>query len=169
MFNIEDKSILKDKMGRYRTQSLFYEQNNSELDAIFTLKDYDYTIHGVNYPSLKKMYLEIADITEYEFSQIVFGSWKHWQRICNNAVLKIYVEEWREELEVKIRSRAIRAIYETAKDAGSKGTTAAKYIADGGWKGKRGRPSKEEIAREKKIALGIDKELDEDADRMGVH
>ena len=167
-----DQSLLKDKMGRYRTMSLFLEYNQDSSTALFTIKPYDHELHGVSYLSLKKIYLTFEDPTEYEFAIAVFGDWKHWQKICNNSVLLPFIMEWRDELEIKLRSRAIRAIIGAAVGEGSKGTAAAKWIAEGQWKGKgsnRGRPSKEEVERIKKIHAGISEDIDEDAKRIGVH
>lgn len=164
-----DYSKLKDDKQRLRTQSLFYELNGIK-DAIFTLKEDDYEAHGKKLVSLKKLYLEIADPTEYEFAKTVFGSWKHWQRLCANAIIRPYIDEWREELEIKIRSQAIKSILQTARDEGSKGTQAAKWLAEGKWQGTgRGRPSKEEVERTKRIHAGIKDEIDEDFERLGVH
>lgn len=157
----------KDKIGRYLTQALFWETRTEGYTPVFTLKDQDHTVNGVTYKSLRKVYMEIADPTEYEFAQVVFGSWEHWQTICSSSMLLPYIEKWREELSVKLRSKAIKAMTQTALEEGSKGTTAAKWLAQEGWKGSsRGRPSKEEVAAERRKEAGIRSEVEDDLKRL---
>ena len=164
-----DKSKLKDAQGRWRTQSLFWEIRNENYAPIYTLKDYDHEVDGVTYPSLKLIYMEFLDTTEYEFAMAVFGSWKAWQKISNNQDIKAFVDDWRMEMEIKIRSKAIKSLLKTATSEGSKGTAAAKYIAEKGWEKTRGRPNKDEVEREKKIHAGMVDDISEDAKRLDIH
>ena len=55
-----------------------------------------------------------------------------------------------------------------AKDNDAKGVSAAKYLAEKGYQKKAGRPSKEEVAREIKIAAGVKQELQDDMERIGL-
>lgn len=61
---IMDKELLKDKMGRPLTQSLFLEIGYSDY-AVYSLKDEDYEYQGKVYPSLKKLFLASGDPTGY--------------------------------------------------------------------------------------------------------
>jgi hypothetical protein len=153
---------LKDEIGNFRTLSLFLETNVTSHTALFTLKDDDYEKDGVQYLSLKRLYLSYDDPTEWEFVMAVFGNWRHWQRIIGNKILFSYIEQWRDEQEIKLRSKGIKSLVRMSKDKDS----AAKWLAEGAWKGKRGRPSKAEIEREKKIQANIVKDLDEHWDRL---
>lgn len=153
-----DKSLLKDVIGNFRTLSLFFEYNQTDMAPIFTLKDYDHE----GCASLKQIYLSFNDPTEWEFVEAVFGNWRHWEKLCNNKMLSPYIDQWRKELEIKLRSQAIRNMISQSKNKDS----AAKWLAEGSWKGKRGRPSKEEVERERKIAAGIDNELNEHWERV---
>lgn len=167
-FQTPSRDLLIDKMGRYRTQSLFRETAYSIKDAspLWTLKEQD--PQGI-LPSLRQIYMELADPTEYEFAQLCFGSWRHLEHLCTIEWFKPYIQEYRDELEVKLRAQAVRQIQSQAKDP--KGTSAAKYLAEAGWKGKkakRGRPSKAEVEGELKRQAEIDTELEEDATRTGV-
>lgn len=165
-----EREVLTDHIGAYRTQSLFLETNNSTLKPIMTLKEVDWEYKGEVLLSLKKIYLEIADPTEYEVAIEVFGSWKCWQRLLGNKEIYGHIKEWRDELEVKLRSAGVKAMINTAVNEGSKGTTAAKYIAEKGWdKRKAGAPTKEEVTRERKIAAGISDEISDDMARLGIH
>ena len=173
-------SELKDKMGRFRTQSLFWEyafinnvrEEENILDPIFTLKDQDIVKEGITYPSLKKIYLSYDHVPgfEYEFAIDVFNSWDHWVKLADNSTadIKAHIRSWREELEIKLKAKAIKSIMQTSLMDDAKGFNAAKYLADKGYTPTRGRPSKEELERHKKVEAGVNKELEEDMARLGL-
>ena len=163
----EHTKVLKDSMGRYRTQSLFREFYIKGSKPLWTLKDKD---SKGTLPSLKKLYMDCEDPTEYEFAMQAFGSWQHWNKIKASAVVQPFIEDWGIELEVSLRSKGIRMISQEALGGKSK-FNAAKFLAEGQWRrdvSKRGRPSKEEIQRELKIAVKLDSEIGEDAKRLGL-
>lgn len=173
-------SDLKDKMGRLRTQSLFWEYSylhkdkeaEDNLDPLFSLKDYDIVKDGITYPSLKKIYMSYDHVPgyEYEFAIDVFNSWDHWVKLTDTTtpLLREEFKSWRTELEIKIKAKAIKAIMNASLDSDAKGVTAARYLADKGYAPTRGRPSKEEVEREKKIAAGVNKDLEADMERLGL-
>ena len=160
----------KDSMGKFRTHSLFWEyksKKTAHLPPVFTLKDNDHTFNENTYISMRRLYLEVGDPSEYNFAMEVLGSWAHWKRLVNNKILRPYIDAWREELELKLRSEAVLAVRTISNDKSSKGRlSAAKWIADRGWEKTRGRPTKDEVTRERKIVAGIHDELDEDYDRL---
>lgn len=154
---------LVDAKGRHYTQSLFLEIGYGS-DAIYTLKDYDHEYNGELYLSIKKLFLEMEDVTEYEFANQYFAGWAHWKRICANKVLLREIEEWRYELELKLRARSVLEMKELAAGGSYQ---ASKWLADKGWDVKpKGRPSKEDVAREMKVQADIRDEYSEDADRL---
>ena len=157
------QETMLDSMGKFRTQSLFLELGYG-TDALFTLKDQDHEHEGTVYKSLKRLYLEFEDPTEYEFANTVLLGWRHWQRMCENKVIRKHIDEWREELEVKLRSQAIRDAIQEAKKGHFQ---AAKWVADRGWSTRgAGRPSKADIEHEKKVQARIDNEYSGDVVRM---
>lgn len=158
-----ERSKAVDSMGKFLTQSLFLELGYGET-AIYTLKDYDHELDGKTYPSLKRLYLEMEDPLEYTFASEHLLGWKHWQRMCENKAIRKHIDEWRDELELKLRSRAFK---QTQSLASSGTFQAAKWIADRGWTQKTaGRPTKAEVEREKKIQAGIHSEYEDDVVRM---
>lgn len=155
--------VMLDSMGKMRTQSLFLELGYND-EACFTLKEEDHVYEGRTYPSLKRLYLESNDPTEYKFATEHLLGWKHWQRMCENKVIRKHIDEWREELEVKLRCQAIGDAIVLARSGQFQ---AAKWVADRGWATRAaGRPSKEEIERSKRIAERIDDEYSGDVVRM---
>lgn len=154
---------MHDSLGRPLTQSLFLEIGYSPA-ALYTLKEFDHEYNGKLYPSIKRLYMEMEDPTEYDFAKKYFLGWKHWQRLCANAQVREHVDEWREELEYKMRSTATKKMIELAS-AGS--YQATKWVADKGWGVKgAGRPSKEQIQREKKIDTQLENEYASDVVRL---
>lgn len=156
---------LRNSYNQMKTQALFLEYNyhrESTDPAPFTLQPTDYK----GKTSLKRLYLDCSDPTEYEFAIRVFGDWPHWQRLAGAPFFRPHIEQWRDELEIKLRSEAIR----TVKNASDKADiTSAKWLAEKRWErtgGKRGRPSNEEVQREKKRLASIGAEIEEDAGRI---
>ena len=157
------------------TTSMFWEVRRDRSDdpnhmAIFTLKDKNHIVDGVTYVSLKSIYMTYDHIPEfeYEFAMDVFNSWEHWQKLCKSSIRHEF-KEWREELDIKLKAEAISAMLKASRTDDAKGVAAAKYIADKGYSGpKRGRPGKEEVARELKNQATVRDDLMADMDRLGI-
>ena len=163
----------KDSLGRYRTSSLFYEYTQKGLTPLWTVQDQTRVVGDVTYPSLKVLYMDMDHIpySEYEFAEIHFGSWDHWDRLSNdsNKNLVSLFASWREEMEVKLRASALKQIIKEGKSGeGASSLAAAKYIAEKGYEKKAGRPTKAAIAKETKVQSGIAQSLLEDAARIGL-
>jgi len=115
----------------------------------------------------RRRFIEIADPTEYRGAIELLGSWNDWQAFKRNWPTfknKILID-WLAEVEVKLRSEAISNICEQALS--DKGTTAAKWLAEGKYKIRRpGAPSKVEIARQAKIEARLDDDVQADIARV---
>ena len=157
------KDKMLDTSGRPITQSMFLEIGYSEA-AIYTFKDQDHTYEGKVYPSLKRLYLLEEDPTEYEFANKYLLGWRHWNRLCENKLIRKEIDEWRIELEMKLRSRAVK---EMIKSAEKGGVQASKWLADRGWEQRgAGRPSKADVASEKVLMARVDSEYSSDVIRL---
>lgn len=155
-----------DSMGKPLTQALFIEYQYDPKYALYSLKDYDHTYEGVLYPSLKKLYLAEEDPTEYIFVSRHLGSWYQWKRMQQNKMVVSHINQWRDELELKLRSQAIRNMIDmsTSEDGNF---SAAKYLAEYGWeKRKAGRPTKEEKERHLAVEQNIRSDFDADIKRL---
>lgn len=169
--------LMLDDMGRFRTTSLFWEENRHDRKTsaknilpFFTTKAFPHTVDGVTYPSLKAVYLSYEHIPgfEYEFALDVFGSWDHWTRLTQSSMRDMF-QGWRDELTVKLKSKAIKNIMTAAVQDTAIGINAARYLADEGYVPKKvGRITKEEKAREVKIAANVKENLQEDMARLGL-
>lgn len=163
-----DKQLMKTSVGVPLTQGLFLEIGYKDY-AVYTLKDEDHIIDGKTYPSLKRLYLEMEDVGEYEFANTYLLGWQHWLRLCANKAVAAHVQVWREELEIKLRSKALKEIIKKSKI--ETGINAAKFLAEKGWdKRKAGRPTKEDVERETRIQADINRMFEEDLSRItGTH
>lgn len=160
---IPQRSKLIDTMGRPITQGLFLEIGYTD-NAVYTLKDYDHEYNGQIYPSLKRLYLEVADPTEYEFANKYLLGWRHWLRLLENKQLRKHIDEWREELEVKLRCQGVKNIMASAS-LGS--YQAGKWLADRGWETHGvGRPKKADLESQKKFEERIENEYGADIHRL---
>lgn len=163
---------IRDDRGMIRTSSLFWEsRKDRDTVALWTNKDRDYVVDGVVYPSLKKIYLSYDHTpgAEYEFALDVFGSWEYWVKLTKSSVRNL-IQDWRDEVEIKLKAEAIRAMIVASRSDDAKGVAAAKWLADKGYAPKRtaGRPSTEEVARERKQAAVVNQDLSEDMKRLGL-
>ena len=169
-----NETQLRTSQGKLRTRSLFWELSYFEPEhVIFTLRENDLEKNGKTYTSLRKLYLSycVSDPTEYTFAWAVFGSWDTWQQLSRSNYVKKEIESWRKEVEVKIKSEAIRSIASEMRDGGRSSFGAAKLLLERGWlddknasKAKEKLKAKEEEELNKE-ALSL---LSEDAERLGI-
>jgi hypothetical protein len=150
--------------GNYITQALFLEHSYSPY-AMYTTKEEHHEHNGVVYPSLKKLYTSFEDPLEYDFANEYLSGWKHWCRILDNKWCMKHIQEWRDELEIKIRSQAVKDIMDLSLNNDS--FQAAKWLADRGWEKRgAGRPSKAEKQKESSMNTRIAEEFSADVKRM---
>ena len=167
-------SIYQDDRSKWRTKSLFWElvpkQDRAAFQPLYTLYEEDIERDGVTYPSLKKIYMSYDHIpgAEWEFANEHLGGWEHWEILATSSMkqIKAAIASWRKEMEIKHKAMAIKSMIKSAKEDGAKGLSAAKYLADKGYLSQRGRPSKEEVERERKLAANISSEMEEDLARI---
>lgn len=171
------RPMVKSTNGRRVLRSLFYETvanstiGSETTEPIFTLKAYNVQRGEKTFWSLKNIYFSYPNQIpgfEYDFAMDIFGDWEHWCLLADSDIIREYIQAWRDELTIKLQAKAMSAMMKTALYEGSKGTPAAKFIADRGWEVKRGRPSKAEIERERKIQAGISEEVEQDMKRLGL-
>ena len=136
---------------------------------MFTLKDHDHK----GYLSLYRLYMEMEDPTEYEFANTYLGGWVHWELLCRASWFIPYVTRWRLELDLKMKSQAIKKIKEVAKQNSPNMFQANKMLIERAWEAKtpktstkRGRPSTEEVQGELNRVVEEERQIDEDWNRL---
>jgi len=164
-------SIYKNDSGMYLTKSLFIELCYGKPEhAIYTTKNEDHVLNGKTYTSFKKRYLEIADPVEYETAQQLCDGWDHWKELTNSVALAPLIQECRDELDMKIRSEAVKVVAQDAASPDSKtSVTSAKWLSDRGYKADKktvGRPAKS--SEETFKPLKLDSQTEEELARIGL-
>lgn len=157
------QSIFKNASGAYLTKQLFYEFSVTERDRVlYTLKDEDH--HG--FPSLKRLYLEEGDESEYQVASKYFGGWSHWKRLLQCSWFLDYLSEWREELAAKQSAESLARI----KQAAEKGNVSLdKWLLDRGLSDQKmpvGRPTKERIKQEAQKIVLDQRDVQDDLSRL---
>lgn len=149
------KHVLIDSTGRKLTTGLFEElsDKDSSIKPVFKLADW------------RRVYVTIADPTEYQSAMALIGNWEHWQALLTSNPFMAQLEQWRKEVEVKVRSEAMMEMVKQSK--GSKGTMAAKWLAEAGFaqRDKRNKKQRDEdgsLERESKSKVAAD------AARLGI-
>lgn len=163
-------------MARLQTKALFFEttlpEYRIEMEPEWTLKERDHLAHdGKTYRSMKKIYIEMEDVTEYEFALATLGSFTHWETLCKSPWFKEHIDQWRKELNLKMKAKGMRSIIGAATTAENLSFQAMKYLADNQYidKGsKRGRPSKEDVKAELKKETEANRVFRDDAERIGL-
>lgn len=158
----------KNIMGTHLLQALFYEQaiDTDRPDVLYTLKLEDHE----GFPSLHRLYVELEDTSEYVFAKTYFDNWAHWKKLCACNWFKPYLEEMREELDLKLKQRALDRLKAIAEDPENKSHYLAnKLIHEQGLsikKDNRGRPSKTSVVEEANKLFKTSEEVNEDHNRI---
>lgn len=179
-----DKSNFYEPNG-YRTQSLFYETcpiHDRGPWTQYTLKNWDHTvgehesagrtIPAKTYISLRKRYIEMMDITEYEFANTYLLDFDHWKALAKAGWFQEYLVLWRDELEAKMKAMALKGIIGKAVSEEKDALSAQKYLFDSVWlpkdKQAPGRPTQKRIKEEAAKLVKDDGRIEEDMRRLGL-
>lgn len=154
----------RNEQNNLYAKELFVEYNTRPGVALYTLKRHDYK----DCRSLYQLYMDLADLSEYSFANAYFEGWRHWEAIANSAWFSPYIDNWREELEVKVRATALATIVNQSKGTGKEAQTAARYIVERGWeKVSRGRPKKSpDILKEAERIAIEEQQIEDDSARI---
>lgn len=168
---IDRSTKFKNAMGAHLLKQLFFETTTDFEDkakVLFTLKDNDHN----GYPSLKRLYVEMEDTTEYEFANEYLDGFQHWKKLKACLWFKPYYEEMKEELSLKLRARHLRKVKELVEDEKS-ALQATKYLLEQDvvdkHLDKRGRPSKARIKEEADLLVKDHEDILADANRLGIN
>lgn len=142
-----------DGYGRTATRNLFKQHNKGGKEDI---------------NEWRKRFVATLDPTEYTGGVELLGSWADWERFKRSwpSFQRLYLDDWLDEIEVRLRSLAIKSL---ADDALKGSSASSKFLAEGKYKDKKaGRPTKEAITRQTKIDARLDKEVANDIERLGL-
>jgi hypothetical protein len=163
----KDRTVLKDKGGRFRT-NLFFEFNSSvhhDQPPLYTMRELPYS----GLPSAYLIYM--TSDSEYEAAMKLVGSWTHWQKLCTSRPFMegeksaswSGLNAWREEKAVK---DAAIAYNQLKMSAASGNVVAQKIVYEGDKDKKRGRPSKAEVQQAAKEQAALTEQMKDDFKRI---
>lgn len=163
---VSDTPRFKNSQGVFFTRQLFIELSDSDrTNCLYTLRPEDYTIGGRTFPSLRRLYLEMEDESEYKFAAKYFGGWPHWQKLLNTPWFPEYLQPIRDELKTKLMAESLEQI---RKKARSGDYHANKYLYERGLQSDNpvGRPTKEKIKQEAEKIAAEKSTFDDDIARL---
>ena len=118
------------EVGRQAAKALF-----EGPDATYNLQEFHDT------------FIKLEDTSEYLPALQLVGTWTEWERLKRDwKGFATYIQSWKEELEVKLKSRSMQQIIKLAKDGNYQ---ASKWVAEEGFNKRSGagRPSASERKR----------------------
>lgn len=153
--------------SKWLTQGLFFEYGIPPYERVlYTTQTWDKEYKGKTYPSLHKLYVEMEDVAEFEFANTYFECYEHWLRIKALPFFKEHYAAMVNELNAKLRSKALHAMLTQLKD-GTASQATLKYLADEDYNRKSaGRPSREQIDTEVKHQATLHTIYSNDLDRI---
>lgn len=116
----------------------------------------------------REVFVNTLDPTEYQGGIALVGSWSSWLKFKRNwpSFQRLYLDDWLEEIEIRLKSIAIKSL---TADALTNGGAAAKFIAEGKYKERKaGRPSKESVIKQTRIDAELEKRIANDRERLGL-
>lgn len=138
-----DPGKFKSSSGQHLLRGLFLETSNNPSSVIYTLKPYKYK----SLLSFPEEYLSLSDPTEYAVATELVDGLEHWHKLLECKWFKPIIERLRYELELKIRSDALRRIQTEAASDTKNTFQANKILLDYNKpKSDKGRPTKQQIS-----------------------
>lgn len=167
------KPPYKSNNNMWYTGGLFWEVMKDRpkslwhIEPIFTLYE-----DRPGYTCFRTTFVALNDTTGYKWAMQYLGDWEHWLLLMKKSWFRTAYEHALRELYTKLRSEGVDKIRELATSPDVKSSLpAAKYLAElerNLEKRTAGRPSREEVAAELKVAKEARMVEDEDMERIGL-
>lgn len=140
-----------------RTNSLFKETCRPGDVPIMSLTGGDESL-----PCLRTLYvnLTVDDPSEATFAETVFGDIRYWFKLREAKFMPAFLNEWREEADIKRKRKAFKAIIKEVEENGRSAFTAAKYLVEEPWKGNTQKAKATKKATTKKALTAFDEDLE---------
>jgi hypothetical protein len=135
------------------------------------LKDDHHIVDGVTFPSFRRLFVELEDLTEYTFATTYLDGWSHWKKIKATSWFQPFYEDFREELEAKVLAQSLSSLQRKAGDPTDKDSLAAsKFLLSRQWDSQKksgaGRPSAEKIKAEANKLFETKDSIHDDFNRL---
>lgn len=135
--------------AKWLTEGLFLESTqNGEEACLYTLQPWDRRKNGIFYPSIHKLFVEMGDVSEWNFAQHYFDGYQHWLLIKSKPFFKEYYEKMTEELHAKLQHQSIEKMMEQMHE-GKASQATLQYLANKGFidKAAVGKPKRKRAPR----------------------
>lgn len=131
---------MSDKRDKYKgfgnkwlTEGLFLETTQGEDEyCLYTLQPWDRKKNGKFYPSLHKLFVEMGDVSEWNFANHYFDGYQHWLLIKSKPWFKEYYAKMVEELNAKIQHMAVEEMMGQVRE-GKASQATLQYLANKGY------------------------------------
>lgn len=164
---MKDPLKFRSSSGVLYTKTLFFETSGADKSSVlYSLKNEDHTYKGITYPSLRRLYLEMGDETEYLFGEEYFLNYPHLQKLLKLPWFLSEIEGWRQELRLRNTALGLKGIVEKAQKGDLK---AQQFLVSRSWEKSSpgaGRPSKKSVQQEAMKIVRERSDFDEDFDRI---
>ena len=117
----------------------------------------------------REVFVNSCDPTEYTAAIQLAGTWAEWQRFKKEwaGFREIILPEWKVELEIKMRSDAIKTVITDATSSSKSAASSAKWVAEGKFDNRPvGRPGSKRLEHEAKVNDALAREIEEDIKRV---
>lgn len=157
--------------NKWLTEALFYDRMSTiykdrwTYQPIFTFFD-----RRDGYRCACDDFMELRDPTGYKWAMRYLGDYNHFEALMSTSWFPAVFREWGRRLGIMLQAEALQKIQEVSMGEGPQAMAAAKYIAERGWEPKatKGRPSKAAVEEQVKHDAKLQKEQDDDAERIGL-
>lgn len=119
--------------NKWLSEALFLESaQTSEEHCLYSLMPWDKRKGGVFYPSIHKLFVEMGDVSEWNFANKYFDGYQHWLQVKASAFFKPVYAAMVEELHAKIQGESVQKMIEQMK-AGEASQATLSYLANKGY------------------------------------
>lgn len=119
--------------NKWLIDGLFLESTqNGDEGCLYTLQPWDKRKNGKFYPSIHKLFVEMEDVSEWNFANTYFDGYQHWLLIKSKPWFKEYYQKMVEELNAKIAGKSVKRMLEQM-EAGEASQSTLAYLANKGY------------------------------------
>ena len=158
--------------GKYYTRQLFWEESieltesTRSIPPIFSL--YSDKPGLINFG---REYVESEDPTGYKVSQKLLDGYRLWSILMKCTWFQTAKKLWDEEMDARLCSKGLEQMKDLLENgAPAQRAVAAKYFADKEYRkdktASRGRPSKEQVTAETRKIATVEKQVNDDFQRI---
>lgn len=160
----------KGQNGAWLSVALFYEmsrdlpQERRIMEPVFSFEE------RPGYVWCRKTFVELMDVTGYEWAMKYLNSWEHFERLLQSDWFFSEYQKWCDEVKANLKAAALKriSVISATSENEAQALAASRYLAEGGWERTRGRPSKNELKGEMKRLVEKVSHTDEDMQRIGL-